>query len=93
MFVVMVVIKRAITRTIIKAVRRTTKKGFTLIEIMVVVFILATLSLIAVVAINQADERRFFIPTMRKTADLVKSAVEFSTLQGSAYGIVTESGD
>ena len=66
------------------------QKGFTLIEIMVVVFILATLSLIAVVAINQADERRYS-NNAEKLLIWLNQLSEFSTLQGSAYGIVTES--
>lgn len=66
------------------------QKGFTLIEIMVVVFILATLSLIAVVAINQADERRYS-NNAEKLLIWLNQLSQFSTLQGSAYGIVTES--
>lgn len=66
------------------------QKGFTLIEIMVVVFIFATLSLIAVVAINQADERRYS-NNAEKLLIWLNQLSEFSTLQGSAYGIVTES--
>ena len=66
------------------------QKGFTLIEIMVVVFIFATLSLIAVVAINQADERRYS-NNAQKLLIWLNQLSEFSTLQGSAYGIVTES--
>ena len=66
------------------------QKGFTLIEIMVVVFIFATLSLIAVVAINQADERRYS-NNAEKLLIWLNQLSEFSTLQGSAYGLVTES--
>lgn len=64
--------------------------GFTLIEIMVVVFILATLSLMAVLAVNQADDRRYSNEA-EKLLIWLNQISEFSTMQGAAYGIVTES--
>ena len=48
--------------------------GFTLIEIMVVVFILATLSLMAVLAVNQADDRRYSNEA-EKLLDLAQSDI------------------
>ena len=66
------------------------QRGFTLIEIMVVVFILATLSLMAVLAVNQADDRRFSNEA-EKLLIWLNQLSEFSAMQGAAYGIVTES--
>jgi len=65
-------------------------RGFTLIEIMVVVFILATMSLMAVLAVNQADDRRFSNEA-EKLLIWLNQLSEFSSMQGAAYGVVTES--
>lgn len=65
------------------------QRGFTLVEIMVVVFILATLSLVAVLAVNQADDRRYSNEA-EKLLIWFNQLSEFSALQGTAYGIVTE---
>ena len=63
--------------------------GFTLIEIMVVVVIIATLSMITVVAINQAFERRYSNEAERLLIWLNQLS-EFSAMQGAAYGILIE---
>jgi prepilin-type N-terminal cleavage/methylation domain-containing protein len=65
------------------------QSGFTLIEIMVVVFILATLTVIAVLAVNQADNRRYSNEA-EKLLVWLNQLSEFSAMQGAAYGIVTE---
>lgn len=65
------------------------QSGFTLIEIMVVVVILATLSLMTVAAINQAFERRYSNEA-EKLLIWLNQLSEFSAMQGAAYGIVTE---
>lgn len=63
--------------------------GFTLIEIMVVVVIIATLSMMTVVAINQAFERRYSNEA-EKLLVWLNQLSEFSAMQGAAYGIVIE---
>lgn len=65
------------------------QNGFTLIEIMVVVMIIATLSLMTVAAINQAFERRYSNEA-EKLLIWLNQLSEFSAMQGAAYGIVTE---
>ena len=63
--------------------------GFTLIEIMVVVVIIATLSMMTVAAINQAFERRYSNEA-EKLLVWLNQLSEFSAMQGAAYGIVIE---
>lgn len=67
----------------------TRQKGFTLIEIMVVVMIVAMLSAMSLLAINQAFDRRYVSQADRLLIWLQQLA-ENSALQGAAYGIVTE---
>jgi prepilin-type N-terminal cleavage/methylation domain-containing protein len=67
----------------------TRQQGFTLIEIMVVVMIVAMLSAMSLLAINQAFDRRYVSQADRLLIWLQQLA-ENSALQGAAYGIVAE---
>ncbi|MBT7375273.1 MAG: prepilin-type N-terminal cleavage/methylation domain-containing protein [Porticoccaceae bacterium] len=68
------------------------QNGFTLIEIVVVVMIVATISAMSVLAINQAFGRRYASEADNLLIWLQQLA-ENSSLQGAAYGVVTEPGD
>jgi len=64
--------------------------GFTLIEIMVVIVVIALVTGMSVVAFNQAGERRF--PSeAEKLSIWLNQLSEFSQMQGAAFGIVGES--
>ncbi|PCJ42768.1 MAG: hypothetical protein COA71_04505 [SAR86 cluster bacterium] len=62
------------------------QQGFTLIEIMVVVFIIATMAGLSFFALNQASDRRYssqaedFLVWLEQLSDL-------AMLEGSAYGV------
>ncbi len=64
------------------------QRGFTLLEIMVVVFILATMAGLSLFAINQASDRRYssqaenFMVWLEQLSDM-------AMLEGSAYGVTT----
>ncbi|MGB2045155.1 MAG: pilus assembly FimT family protein [Porticoccaceae bacterium] len=68
------------------------QRGFTLIEILVAVMIVATLSAMSVLAINQAFDRRYIAEADRLLIWLQQLG-ENSALQGAAYGVVSETGD
>ncbi|MAE03853.1 MAG: hypothetical protein CMK25_06395 [Porticoccaceae bacterium] len=68
------------------------QRGFTLIEILVAVMIVATLSAMSVLAINQAFDRRYVAEADRLLIWLQQLG-ENSALQGAAYGVVSETGD
>lgn len=65
------------------------QQGFTLIELSVVVMIVATISAMSVLAINQAFGRRYSSEADQLLIWLQQLA-EYSALQGAAYGVVTE---
>ena len=66
------------------------EQGFTLIEIMVVVMIIATMSAISLLALNQASDRRYETEA-DKLLIWLQQISERASLEGAAYGIVTES--
>ena len=68
------------------------QRGFTLIEILVAVMIVATLSAMSVLAINQAFDRRYVAEADRLLIWLQQLG-ENSALQGAAYGVISETGD
>jgi prepilin-type N-terminal cleavage/methylation domain-containing protein len=65
------------------------QQGFTLIEMLVVVMIVATVSAMSVLAINQAFGRRYVAEADRLLVWLQQLS-ENSALQGSAYGVVND---
>ena len=65
------------------------QRGFTLIELSVVVMIVATMAAMSVLAINQAFDRRYSSEADRLLVWLEQLA-EYSALQGAAYGVITE---
>jgi prepilin-type N-terminal cleavage/methylation domain-containing protein len=64
--------------------------GFTLIEIMVVILVIALVTGMSVLAVNQAGERRFSNEA-EKLSIWLNQLSEYSLMQGAAYGIVGES--
>ena len=65
------------------------QRGFTLIELSVVVMIVATMAAMSVLAINQAFARRYSSEADKLLVWLQQLA-EYSALQGAAYGVITE---
>lgn len=68
------------------------QRGFTLIEVAVVVMIVATISAMSLLAINQAFDRRYTNEAERLHIWLVQLS-ERSALEGAAYGVITEESD
>ena len=66
------------------------EQGFTLIEIMVVVIVIATISAMSLLAINQTSDRRYETEA-NKLLIWLQQISERASLEGAAYGIVTES--
>ena len=66
------------------------EQGFTLIEIMVVVMVIATMSAISLLALNQASDRRYESEA-DKLLIWLRQISERASLEGAAYGIVPES--
>ena len=66
------------------------EQGFTLIEIMVVVMIIATMSAISLLALNQASDRRYETEA-DKLLIWLQQISERASLEGAAYGVVPES--
>ena len=65
------------------------QQGFTLIELAVVVMIVAAISAMSVLAINQAIGRRYSSEADR-LLNWLQQLAENSALQGAAYGVVEE---
>ena len=65
------------------------QQGFTLIEMLVVVMIVATISAMSVLAINQAFGRRYVAEADRLLIWLQQLS-ENAALQGSAYGVISD---
>jgi len=65
------------------------QRGFTLIEIMVVIAVVALVATMSVVAINQASDRRYSSEA-EKLLIWLSQLSEFSAMQGAAFGIVAE---
>ena len=66
------------------------EQGFTLIEIMVVVIVIATMSAMSLLAINQTSDRRYETEA-NKLLIWLQQISERASLEGAAYGIVAES--
>lgn len=66
------------------------EQGFTLIEIMVTVMIIATMSAMSLLALNQASDRRYETEA-DKLLIWLQQISERASLEGAAYGIVPES--
>jgi prepilin-type N-terminal cleavage/methylation domain-containing protein len=66
------------------------EQGFTLIEIMVVVIVIATISAMSLLAINQTSDRRYETEA-NKLLIWLQQISERASLEGAAYGIVPES--
>lgn len=64
--------------------------GFTLIEIMVVIAVIALVTGMSAVAVNQSSERRFSNEA-EKLSIWLNQLSEFSQMQGAAFGIIGES--
>jgi prepilin-type N-terminal cleavage/methylation domain-containing protein len=73
-------------------IARQYQRGFTLIEMLVAVMIVAALSAMSILAINQAFDRRYVAEADRLLIWLQQLG-ENSALQGAAYGVVSEVGD
>lgn len=73
-------------------IARQYQRGFTLIEMLVAVMIVAALSAMSILAINQAFDRRYVAEADRLLIWLQQLS-ENSALQGAAYGVVGEAGD
>lgn len=73
-------------------IARQYQRGFTLIEMLVAVMIVAALSAMSILAINQAFDRRYVAEADRLLIWLQQLG-ENSALQGAAYGVVGEAGD
>ena len=65
------------------------QRGFTLIEVAVVVMIVATISAMSLLAINQAFDRRYSNEA-EKLHIWLQQLGERSALEGAAYGVMTE---
>ena len=65
------------------------QRGFTLIEVAVVVMIVATISAMSLLAINQAFDRRYSSEA-EKLLIWLQQVGERSSLEGAAYGVMTE---
>ena len=65
------------------------QQGFTLIEMLVVVMIVATISAMSVLAINQAFGRRYVAEADRLLI-WRQQLSESAALQGSAYGVISD---
>lgn len=70
-----------------KAVR--SQVGFTLLEVMVVVLIIATMSGLSMLALNQASDRRYLSQADNLLAWL-QQVSELAVLEGVAYGLVRD---
>ena len=66
------------------------EQGFTLIEIMVVVIVIATISAMSLLAINQTSDRRYETEA-NKLLIWLQQISERASLEGAAYGVVPES--
>ncbi len=64
-------------------------RGFTLIEILVVVGIVALLSAISVIAVNQSADRRYPAEA-EKLSIWLDQISQLSLLEGAAYGLLSE---
>ena len=73
-------------------IARQYQRGFTLIEMLVAVMIVAALSAMSILAINQAFDRRYVAEADRLLIWLQQLG-ENSALQGAAYGVISEAGD
>ena len=73
-------------------IARQYQRGFTLIEMLVAVMIVAALSVMSILAINQAFDRRYVAEADRLLIWLQQLG-ENSALQGAAYGVISEAGD
>jgi len=65
------------------------QRGFTLIEMMVVIAIVALITGLSVAAVNQAGDRRYSSEA-EKLLIWFNQLSEFSAMQGAAFGIVAE---
>lgn len=66
---------------------RHSNKGFTLLEVMVVIFIIATISGLSTLGLKQASDRRYFSQAENLLAWLQQIS-ELAMLEGTAYGFV-----
>ena len=66
------------------------EQGFTLIEIMVVLMVIAIMSAMSLLALNQASDRRYETEA-DKLLIWLQQISERASLEGAAYGIVPES--
>ena len=73
-------------------IARQYQRGFTLIEMLVAVMIVAALSAMSILAINQAFDRRYVAEADRLLIWLQQLG-ENSALQGAAYGVISEAED